>query len=68
MADAEPEQEPVVERVGEDARGVRRRDEVAAPDVRDAQGDPNAFGRGEQHGPVRERLARSESLRVPEVS
>ena len=29
MADAEPQEEPVVERIGQDAGGVRRRDRVA---------------------------------------
>ena len=66
MAHAEPEQEAVVERVREHARRVRGRDGVARPDVRDARGDAEALGRCEQHGAVRERLARAEALRVPE--
>ncbi len=66
MADAEPEQEPVVERVGEDARRIRRRDGVPSPDVRDAGRDADPLRRAEQDGGVRERLARAEALRVPE--
>src|SRR5262249_34297707 len=66
VADAEPEEEAVVVRVGEHARGVRGGDRVARPDVRDARGDTDAVGRSEQHRAVRERLACAEALRVPE--
>ncbi len=66
VADAETEQEAVVKGVCEHASGVRRRDGVASPDVRYAGGDADALGRREQHSAVRERLARTEPLRVPE--
>ena len=56
MADAEAEEVPVVERVGEDACGVRRRHRVARPDVRDARGDLEPVGRRKEHGRVGERL------------
>ena len=45
VAHAEAEQEAVGERVGEHARGVRGRDGVARPDVRDPRRDAKALGR-----------------------
>jgi hypothetical protein len=66
MADAEPEEEAIVERVAEHPRRVRGRDGVARPDVGDAGRYADPLGRSEQDGPVRERLPRAEALRVPQ--
>jgi hypothetical protein len=62
VADAEPEEETVVERVGEHACGVRRGHGVTRPDVRDPRRDADAVGRAEEDGAV------GEDSRVPSPS
>src|SRR5262249_32815341 len=66
VADAKPEQKPVVVRIGEYARCIRGRDAVTAPAICDPRGDPDAVGRGEQDGASRERLACAEAFGIPD--
>ena len=66
VADAQPEEEPVVEGVGQHTGGVGGRDRIPCPDVRDARADADPVGRGEQHRGVRERLPRAEPFGIPE--
>jgi hypothetical protein len=66
MPDAETEREPVVECVGENARGVGGAAGIATPDARDARGNPDPVGGLEQHRTVGERLPRPEPFPVPQ--